>query len=119
MRLDFFIAHATGLTRSKVKALISSGAISVAGQERVSASLQLVEGQQVFCDGKLLQLPGPRYLMINKPVNVVSSTSDRDGTSVLQLLPAQWRRGRANLEARGRVVDRVQALRGQRVGDGD
>lgn len=92
MRLDFFIAHATGLSRREVKALVSSGAISIAGEQRVRASLHLAEGQQVFCNGELLQLPGHRYVMLNKPVDVVSSTSDRDGTSVLQLLPAEWRR---------------------------
>lgn len=93
MRLDFFVAHATGLSRREVKALLSRGAISVAGERCVRASYQLAQGQAVFRDGVLLTLPGERYLMLNKPAGTVSSTSDQDGLSVLHLLPPAWRKG--------------------------
>lgn len=92
MRLDFYIAHATGLSRREVKILISRGEISVDHNLRPKASLQLQAGQKVRCRGELLSLPGHRYLMLHKPAGVVSSTSDRDGLSVLQLLPAELRR---------------------------
>lgn len=92
MRLDFYIAHATGLSRREVRILISRGEISVDNDLRPKASLQLQPGQTVRCRGELLSLPGHRYLMLHKPAGVVSSTSDRDGVSVLQLLPADLRR---------------------------
>ncbi|MFN3714633.1 MAG: pseudouridine synthase [Alcanivoracaceae bacterium] len=92
MRLDFFIAHATGLSRREVKVLISRGQISVDDDLRPKANLQLQPGQAVRCRGELLSLPGHRYLMLHKPAGVVSSTSDRDGASVLQLLPVALRR---------------------------
>jgi 16S rRNA pseudouridine516 synthase len=92
MRLDFFIAHATGLSRREVKILIARGEISVGDDLRPKANLQLQPGQVVRCRGEPLNLPGHRYLMLHKPAGVVSSTSDRDGTSVLQLLPAELRR---------------------------
>ena len=92
MRLDFYIAHATGLSRREVKLLIGRGDISVDGDVRPKANLQLQPGQQVLYRGELLGLPEHRYLMLHKPVGVVSSTSDRDGISVLQLLPADLRR---------------------------
>ncbi len=92
MRLDFYIAHATGLSRREVKILISRGEISVDDDSRPKASLQLQPGQKVRCRGDLLSLPGHRYLMLHKPAGLVSSTSDRDGPSVLQLLPAELRR---------------------------
>ncbi|MEE4250102.1 MAG: pseudouridine synthase [Alcanivoracaceae bacterium] len=92
MRLDFYIAHATGLSRRDVKILLGRGEISVDDNLRPKANLQLQPGQMVRCRGELVTLPGHRYLMLHKPAGVVSSTSDRDGVSVLQLLPAELRR---------------------------
>lgn len=92
MRLDFFIAHATGLSRREVKILLARGEVAVDDDPRPKANLQLQPGQAVRCRGELLSLPGQRYLMLHKPAGVVCSTSDRDGTSVLQLLPVELRR---------------------------
>ncbi|MCC1497855.1 pseudouridine synthase [Alcanivorax sp. 1008] len=109
MRLDFYIAHATGLSRREVKVLIGRGEVSVDGDLRPRASLQLHSGQQVRCRGELLSLPGHRYLMLHKPAGMVSSTSDRDGASVLQLLPAELRRdlhivGRLDVDTTGLLL---------------
>lgn len=112
MRLDFFVAHATGLSRREVKYLINNGAITVEGEDRVLARFQLAKGQAVFHDGAQLHLPGQRYLMLNKPADTVSSTSDQDGTSVLQLLqllPLEWRRdlhivGRLDADSTGLLL---------------
>lgn len=93
MRLDFFIAHATGLSRREVKILLARGEVTVDDDPRPKANLQLQPGQAVRCRGELLSLPGQRYLMLHKPAGVVCSTSDRDGASVLQLLPVELRRG--------------------------
>ena len=92
MRLDFFIAHATGLSRREVKILLARGEVTVDDDPRPKANLQLQPGQAVRCRGELLSLPGQRYLMLHKPAGVVCSTSDRDGASVLQLLPVELRR---------------------------
>ena len=93
MRLDFFIARATGLSRREVKILISRGEVSVDDNLRPKANLQLQPGQMVRCRGELVSLSGHRYLMLHKPAGMVSSTADHDGASVLQLLPPELRRG--------------------------
>lgn len=72
--------------------MIASGRIQLAGASRLQAGTVIREGQSVLLDGEPLVLPGERYLMLHKPAGVVSSTSDRDGTSVLQLLPPAMRR---------------------------
>lgn len=109
MRLDFFVAHATGLSRREVRILLARGEISVDDDLRPKANLQLQSGQAVRCRGALLSLPDQRYLMLHKPAGVVSSTSDRDGTSVLQLLPAGLRRdlhivGRLDVDTTGLLL---------------
>ncbi|MCH8544074.1 MAG: pseudouridine synthase [Alcanivorax sp.] len=108
MRLDYFIAHATGLTRSQAKRLIASGAVSVSGVARPTARLQL-DGEQVQLDGTPLTLPGHRYLMLHKPHGVVCSTEDPGHRTVLDLLPGDQRRdlhsaGRLDLDTTGLVL---------------
>jgi 16S rRNA pseudouridine516 synthase len=100
MRLDFYIAHATGLSRRDAKLLISEGVVAVEGQVQTKANAQLRAGQLVFLRGEALSLPGERYLMLHKPTGMVSSTGDSDGVSVLQLLPVSLRR---NLHIVGRL----------------
>ena len=93
MRLDYFIAHATGLPRKKVKILISKGAVRVAGVVRPTPALKLADDQAVWLEDQLLHLPLPRYLMLHKPVGVVCSTDDRQHRTVLDLLAAEQRSG--------------------------
>lgn len=100
MRLDAYIAHATGLSRRQVKLHIRSGDVQVDGVVRPLFATPIADTQAVWLQGERLALPGPCYLMLNKPAGVVSSTTDRDGTSVLQLLPAALRR---NLHIVGRL----------------
>ena len=76
MRLDYFLAHSAGLTRKEAKQLISRGAVTVEGEARPKANLQLRDGQGVWLHGEPVQLPGHRYLMLHKPAGVVCSTDD-------------------------------------------
>lgn len=92
MRLDYFISHCTGLSRKQAKQLIRDGAVQVNGQSSVKANSS-VDGVEVLLHGKPLQLPGHRYLMMHKPDGVVCSTDDPLHRTVLDLLPAELRRG--------------------------
>ena len=109
MRLDYFVAHATGLSRAEVKRLIRAGAVSVPGLPQISAATRLGEGQMVKLNGEPLALPEPRYLMLHKPVGVVCSTDDPRHPTVLSLLPADQRAGlhiagRLDLDTTGLVL---------------
>ncbi|EKF73703.1 pseudouridylate synthase [Alcanivorax hongdengensis A-11-3] len=100
MRLDYFLAHSTGLSRKDVKQLISRGAVAVDGEARPRANTRLHPGQAVWLHGEPVQLPGHRYLMLHKPQGVVCSTDDPDHRTVLDLLPGAERPG---LHAAGRL----------------
>lgn len=91
MRLDYFLAHSAGLTRKEAKRLISSGAVTVEGEAKPKANLQLRPDQAVMLHGEVVQLPGHRYLMLYKPVDVVCSTDDPAHRTVLDLLPPALR----------------------------
>jgi len=91
MRLDYFLAHSAGLTRKEAKQLISRGAVTVEGEAKPKANLQLRPDQAVTVHGERVQPPGHRYLMLHKPVDVVCSTEDLGHRTVLDLLPPELR----------------------------
>lgn len=109
MRLDYFLAHATGLSRKQVKQLISSGAVTVGGVTRPKSGHLLQQGETVQLHGETVSLPGERYLMLHKPASVVCSTDDPQHASVLTLLPPALRRdlhivGRLDLDTTGLLL---------------
>lgn len=96
-RLDFFVAHATGLSRKQAKALIRGGAVTVTGEDGtpragLKANSSVAPGECVRLDGQALALPGERYLMLHKPAGRVCALEDAL-PSVIDLIPADQRRG--------------------------
>ena len=109
MRLDYFLAHSTGLSRKQVKALIGRGEVQVEGEPRPKANTRLASGQGVWLRGEPLALPGHRYLMLHKPAGVVCSTEDPEHRTVLDLIPVELRRdlhpaGRLDRDTTGLVL---------------
>ncbi len=100
MRLDYYLANATNMSRKDAKQAISRGQVRVDGQLCRKAACHLVTGQHITLQGQPLSLPGERYLMLNKPPGIVSATADRDHLTVLSLLPADQR---SNLHVAGRL----------------
>lgn len=93
MRLDKFIAHATPHSRSQVRQLLRAGRITVDGAIAKDAALTLAGDARVTLDGEPLALPGPRYFMLNKPLDVVCATTDGHHRTVLDLLRGEDREG--------------------------
>lgn len=93
MRLDFFVANSTGLSRKASRQQISQGEVTVDNEVCRKAATHLHPGQLVCWRQQTLALPGERYYMLNKPTGVVSATRDRDHTTALDLLPANLRPG--------------------------
>lgn len=100
MRLDQFIATSTELSRKDAKRAISRGEVTVNEQICKGANTRLAGHERVALSGKLLNLPGERYLMMNKPAGVVSATTDSDHPTALDLLPSDTTR---NLHIAGRL----------------
>lgn len=86
MRLDKFIAHATPHSRSEVRQLLRAGRVAVDGVVAKDAGLALAATARVTLDGTPLALPGPRYYMLHKPLDVVCATTDGHHRTVLDLL---------------------------------
>lgn len=87
MRLDRFVSQAVGISRSQARVLIRRGRVRVNDEPVKNISCHVGEGERVEHAGKVLGMPRPLYLMLNKPCGLVSATSDSEQTTVLSLLP--------------------------------
>ena len=93
MRLDYFIANASDLSRKEAKRAVSKGQVELNGGPCRQASTQVTAGDDIRLDGTGLSLPGERYLMLHKPQGVISATTDSQQPTALDLLPAGLREG--------------------------
>jgi 16S rRNA pseudouridine516 synthase len=92
MRLDQFVATSTELSRKEAKRAITRSRVTVNGDICTAANRHLSREARVALDGRLLALPGERYLMMNKPAGVISATTDSTQPTALDLLPAELAR---------------------------
>jgi 16S rRNA pseudouridine516 synthase len=85
-RLDRFISQHQGISKRDVRALLLQHKIVVDGV--VATAMNQVIGQfsNVMLEGAVIQNLKPLYLLMNKPKEVVSATSDDRHTTVLDLL---------------------------------
>lgn len=93
MRLDYFIANATALSRRDAKKAISAGLVKVDDKTCRKAGTLVAPGAGITLEGQPLVLPGERYLMLNKPKGVISATTDSQQPTALDLLPVDERQG--------------------------
>lgn len=89
MRLDKYLAERTGMTRSESRKAVTKGRVSIDGAVCRKADTQLDEHTAaVALDG--VPLAGAYrkfvYIMLNKPEGVVSASTDKRDTTVVDLV---------------------------------
>ncbi len=93
LRLDKYLADLSVGTRTEVKELIRRGRVEVDGivckrpEEKVNVSDQVVT-----VDGVVWSYVTMEYYMLNKPAGVVSATSDKFATTVVDLIDTKSRK---------------------------
>lgn len=88
MRLNKYIAHAGVASRRTAGDMVKAGKVKVNGELLINPAYQIVEGDVVEYDGKVVA-PSDRfvYILLNKPRNVITTTNDEhDRTTVMDLL---------------------------------
>ena len=88
MRLNKYIAHAGVASRRAAGDLVKAGKVKVNGAVLDNPAYQIKEGDEVEVAGSVVS-PSERfvYLLLNKPRNVITTTSDElDRTTVMDLL---------------------------------
>jgi 23S rRNA pseudouridine2605 synthase len=94
MRLNKFVAHCGVASRRKAADIIKNGMITVNGDKEINPAVLINEDDQVFFKGNRIQ---PQvdyvYLLMNKPKNIITTTSDELGRrTVLDLLRESYKR---------------------------
>ena len=91
VRLDKFLCDCGVGTRSQVKEILKTGAVTVDGApERDSGRKIDPEKQTVALRGEPLNRQGRVVLMLNKPAGYVTATEDKRDQTVMELLPARY-----------------------------
>ena len=86
MRLDKYLAETAQCTRSEAKNLLQKGRVTVNGAVCKKGDTQLKDSDTVAVDGQPLAYQQFVYLMLNKPEGVVSASTDKRDTTVVDLV---------------------------------
>lgn len=108
MRINAFIAQATGVSRRQADRLIAQGRVSI-NDHLADIGMQIDPSTKVVLDGKeikaLLQLT---TIMFNKPVGYVVSREGQGSKTVYDLLPKQFQElkpvGRLDKDSSGLIL---------------
>ncbi|SHJ46941.1 pseudouridine synthase [Parasporobacterium paucivorans] len=109
-RLDKLLASQGTWSRKDVKSLISKGLVSVNGAQEKKADRKVEETDIIAIDGKQLNVQKYLYLMMNKPPGYVSAVRDSLDKTVLELVPAEYKRknlfpaGRLDKDTTGMII---------------
>ena len=86
MRLDKYLAETAQCTRSEAKTMLAKGRVQVNGAVCKKGDTQLKDTDTVAVDGAPLTYQKFVYLMLNKPEGVVSASTDKRDTTVVDLV---------------------------------
>ena len=110
-RIDKLLASQGTKSRSDVKKLIKSGAVTVNGEKIKDFSVKInPEKEEVCIYGKPVSIAGYVYLMMNKPAGVVCATRDKKEKTVIDIIPEEFRRkdifpvGRLDKDTEGLLI---------------
>lgn len=91
MRINQYVAHATGLSRRSADSAIADGRIRVNGTV-ASVGLNITAGDEVVFDDAIINLPDTfTTIMLNKPAGYVVSRKQQGKTpTIYELLPIEF-----------------------------
>lgn len=110
-RLDKILAAQGLSSRKDVKTFIRRGAVTVNGTVVKSADMKIdIENDIITFEGKALSLKKHIYIMMNKPMGVISASRDEKASTVVDLVPKKLMRkdlfpaGRLDKDTEGFVL---------------
>jgi len=100
MRLDKYLAHATGLSRKEVKRALHKKSVTVNAQVVRDSAFQVNDSDDIVFQQKNIDAPKLRYLMLNKPQGYVCSNEDPSHPTIAGLLTDEIRPQELNIAGR-------------------
>lgn len=93
MRLDKYLSDMGLASRAELKKEIRGGLITVDGAVVRDPGFHVSEETEILRKGVPVRYEAFVYYMLNKPAGVISATEDKRQRTVLDLLPAEHRKG--------------------------
>lgn len=92
MRLNKYLAHATGMSRRDADTAISAGRVAINGTRAILGS-QINNGDKVTFDNREVHpIEAPTYILLNKPIGYLCSRRSQGGVpTIFELLPQEYR----------------------------
>lgn len=87
MRLDKYLSHHAGLTRSEARAAVKSAIVTVNGEEIKNPGFKVSLDDEISVLGQDVELTGETYIMLHKPVGFICATEDEEQDTVMDLIP--------------------------------
>ena len=91
-RLDKLLAAQGTWSRREIKDFVRRGAVTVNGKNVRTSDIKITTDDEVIVFGKPVALKKHIYLMLNKPVGVVSASRGDDCPTVVDLVPHELKR---------------------------
>jgi len=92
-RLDKYISNQSGMSRKQAREAIWKGSVTVNGTKEKTIDRKVdPDKDEITLDGRPVSYREYLYIMMNKPAGYVSATRDREESTVLELLPEEYRR---------------------------
>jgi 23S rRNA pseudouridine2605 synthase len=109
MRLNRYLAQSGVASRRAVEEVILAGRVSINGAVCTELSRQVAPTDSVKVDGKLVRPAESIYILLNKPVDYVTTRSDdRARPTIYQLLPKNLHQlahvGRLDIDSEGLLI---------------
>lgn len=88
-RIDRYISKKLGINRRDTKLMLAQGRVVINDTVIREITTIVEEFDHVVLDGEVLQNKQAVYIMLNKPIGVVSATKDEMHKTVMELLPKE------------------------------
>lgn len=85
-RLDKVISEYLNVSRKKVRPVVAQKRVTVDGQVSLDVAQIVNKFSTIELDNKVIQSVQPIYLMMNKPIGIVSATKDDKHQTVIDLV---------------------------------
>ena len=90
MRLDRLVGKWAGAGKRRTRAFFESGRVRLNGKVAEEGGHAVGKFDRVEVDDEILQAMVPRYVMMHKPLGVVSATIDHEHSTVVDLIAESW-----------------------------
>ena len=90
MRLERLVGKWAGTGKRRTRGLFESGKVVLNGEVCEDGKILVDRFDHVEVEGVILQNESPRYLMLHKPLGVVSATTDLEHRTVIDLIEEDW-----------------------------